>query len=400
MNSRPATSALADFLQYVAQTSDLPIAIEMDHAEGPWLYGPSGQRWLDMVSGVCVNNLGHSDPDIVAAICGQAGRYMHPMVYGEPVMAPQVLYARRLVEALGPPFAQVYFTNSGAEAIEGALKLAKRHTGRSALLAFENAYHGSTHGALSVSGTEWMKAGYGPMLPEVSFIPFNDTAALSAINHDTAAVVVEYIAGAAGVILPKPGYLEALRRRCDECGALLILDEIKTGMGRTGSLFAFQHYGVVPDIICLAKSLGGGLPLGAFAASAQLMDCLRRDPPLGYITTFGGGPVACAGGLVLLEKLMQPGLLEGISAREKLLHERLVHPAFRELRGKGLMYALVLDSQEACEKLRIAALERGLVLLGFLGCENALLIAPPLNIPMEDLAWGCTQLNEAASVLV
>ncbi|GAB4402575.1 MAG: aspartate aminotransferase family protein [Bacteroidia bacterium] len=383
------------YYRHIAQTSDESIALPVERAEGVWLYGPSGQRWLDLISGICVNNVGHGAPEVLAAIARQSAAYLHPMVYGEVIMAPQVHYAARLTGLLGHGLDTVYFTNSGAEAVEGALKVAKKYTGRQGLVAFGQAYHGSTHGAMSVSGIAGAAEGYGPGLPGVQHLPFNDVEALARIDEQTAAVIVEAIQAGGGLVLPAPGYLAALRARCDEVGALLILDEIQTGMGRTGTLFAHEALGPRPDILLLAKALGGGLPLGAFIGRAGIMDVIRRDPPLGYITTYGGHPLSCAAGLAALDKLLGERLLERVPALEQILLERLHHPLVAGCRGRGLFYALLFDDAATAEAVRQAALRLGVITIGFLGINNGLRICPPLTIAPEELHLACDILIAA-----
>ena len=385
--------ASSDFFHYLAQTSLEPIEIQVDRAQDAYLYAcDSDEPVLDFISGICVSNLGHAQPAIIQAICDQATAYLHPHVYGEVDMSPQTRYARRLIEVLGLDFNKVYFTPSGAEAVEGALKLAKKYTGRSKLVSCIGSYHGSTHGALSVSGMEWKKQGYGPFLPQVHFIPFNDFPALQEIDHKTAAIIIEPIQAAKGVVLPDPGYLKAVRKRCDEVGSLMILDEIQTGFGRTGSLFAFQAYGVRPDVLLLAKALGGGMPLGAFIANDTIMEVLSHDPPLGHISTFGGHAVCCAAGLAAFELLLEMDLSE-IKKKEQCLLCHLQHPAIVELRGKGLLYAMLLRDAETARRVQQAALKQGLMTIGFLNIENALRISPPLTIKEEHLEKGCRILK-------
>ncbi|MEM7656453.1 MAG: aspartate aminotransferase family protein [Bacteroidota bacterium] len=388
-----------DFFRHVAQTSDESIALPVESADGVFLYGSEGQRWLDVTSGICVSNLGHGVPEIVQAIQLQAEQYLHPMVYGEVVMSPQVRYAKKLVEVLDNQLTAVYFTNSGAEAIEGALKVAKRFTGRTQLLACHNAYHGSTHGALSVTGVHELQRNYGPLLPEVDFLTYNSWEDLAQITEQTAAVVIEAIQGAGGVILPEPGYLQAVRERCTETGALLILDEIQTGFGRTGSLFAHQALGIKPDILVLAKSLGGGMPLGAFIAQQEVMQVIRRDPVLGYITTFGGHPVSCAAGLAFLEQLLASEVWTNIPDREAQMRKRLEHPAIQEVRGKGLLYAVVVKDYAFAEAVRKQALKEGLLTIGFLGISNGLRISPPLNITESEMDLACDLLLSAIELV-
>ena len=284
------------FFEHVGQTSDFPMGLEVERAEGVWLLGPNGKKWIDLISGVSVSNVGHNNPAVVEAVCSQARDYLHLMVYGEVIQSPQVRYAARIAELLPPRLQSVYFVNSGSEAVEGALKLAKRYTGRTELVSFKNAYHGSTHGSLSVMGGEEYRNSYRPLLPDVRQLRFNRPEDLEQITARTACVIVEPVQGEGGIQLPAPGFLEALRRRCDETGALLIFDEIQTGTGRTGTLYYFQQAGVTPDILCTAKSFGGGMPLGAFISSDGIMSTLKTNPVLGHITTFGGHPVCCAAG--------------------------------------------------------------------------------------------------------
>ncbi|MEL6672681.1 MAG: aspartate aminotransferase family protein [Bacteroidota bacterium] len=386
-----------DFLRYTAQTSPLPMGIPVSRAAGIYLYGPNGERWVDFISGICVSNLGHGVPEIIQAIQQQSEAYLHPMVYGEAIMAPQVQYARRLGEILGPRLESVYFLGSGAEAVEGALKVAKKYTGRAELLGFFGSYHGSTHGALSVSDGQAKRAAYAPLLPESKLIPYNDHAALAEITEKTAGVIIEPIQGAGGMVVPDEGYLQAVQARCREVGALMILDEIQTGFGRTGALFAHQTLGLEPDILLLAKSLGGGLPLGAFLTRQEVMQVIRENPVLGHLTTFGGHPLCCASGLAALEVLLGQPILEGMSAREKLMKSCLQHPAIQDLRGRGLMYALLLPDGDFAETVRQKALEKGLITIGFLHIRNGLRLCPPLNISLEEMEMCCEILLEAIS---
>ncbi|MDX2283744.1 MAG: aspartate aminotransferase family protein [Bacteroidia bacterium] len=381
------------FFRHIAQTSDESIALEVERAEGVWLYGPEGRRWLDFISGICVSNAGHAVPEILEAIRAQAARYLHPMVYGEAIMAPQVEYAVELAGLLGPSLDTVYFVNSGAEAVEGALKVAKKFTGRRRLIACRNSYHGSTHGALSVTEPSVLHQGYGPLLPEVSFIRYNELADLEQITDTAAAVIADVVQAAGGVQPADPEWLRQLRRRCDETGTLLIFDEIQTGMGRTGYWFAHQAYGVLPDLITLGKALGGGMPLGAFAARQEIAGVIRRDPVLGYITTFGGHPVSCAAGLALLRKIRTDRLMERVPKLEQLIINHLQHPAITSLRGMGLLYGIGFGSYAFAEAVRAAALERGVLTLGFLNAGIGLRVSPPLTISEEELIWACRTLT-------
>ncbi|MBQ2414228.1 MAG: aspartate aminotransferase family protein [Rikenellaceae bacterium] len=382
------------FLQHVAQTSPSPMLVEVERAEGSCFYTPEGKRYYDLVAGVSVSNVGHCNPVVVEAVQQQAARYMHVMVYGELVEAPQVEYARRIAELLPDPLESVYFLNSGAEAVEGALKLAKRYTGRTELISFRRAYHGSTHGAMSMMGTpegeEW-KAAFRPLLPDVQSLEFNDFEQLKRITTRTAAVLVEPVQGEAGVRLPREGFLEALRERCDEVGALLIFDEIQTGFGRAGEIFACVKYGVTPDIVCLAKALGGGMPLGAFVSSTEIMSTLSHSPVLGHITTFGGHPVCCAAGLAALNYIEANDLHH--KAEEKgAMFERLLadHQQVLEIRRAGLLLAIELGVPDKLYRLMELFKEAGVMSDWFLYCDTAFRISPPLTISEAEIEECCT----------
>lgn len=377
------------FLAHVGQTSPSPMLVEVERAEGSFFYTPEGRRYYDLVAGVSVSNVGHANREVVRAVQEQAARYMHVMVYGELVEASQVRYAARIASLLPGGLESVYFVNSGAEAVEGALKLAKRFTGRTELISMRRAYHGSTHGSMSMMGApegeEW-KGAFRPLLPDVQAIEFNDPAQLERITRRTACVLVEPVQGEAGVRVPRPGYLEALRRRCDEVGALLVFDEIQTGLGRTGELFAMQKYGVVPDIVCLAKAFGGGMPLGAFIARHEIMDTLQSNPTLGHITTFGGHPVCCAAGLAALEYLLDHHVVEQVEAKGALYEELLQgHPAVREIRRSGLLLAVELGSSERLYRIMELFKQAGIMSDWFLFCDTAFRISPPLTISEEEV---------------
>lgn len=377
------------FLAHVGQTSPSPMLVEVERAEGSFFYTPEGRRYYDLVAGVSVSNVGHANREVVRAVQEQAARYMHVMVYGELVEAPQVRYAARIASLLPGGLESVYFVNSGTEAVEGALKLAKRFTGRTELISMRRAYHGSTHGSMSMMGApegeEW-KGAFRPLLPDVQAIEFNDPAQLERITRRTACVLVEPVQGEAGVRVPRPGYLEALRRRCDEVGALLVFDEIQTGLGRTGELFAMQKYGVVPDIVCLAKAFGGGMPLGAFIARHEIMDTLQSNPTLGHITTFGGHPVCCAAGLAALEYLLDHHVVEQVEAKGALYEELLQgHPAVREIRRSGLLLAVELGSSERLYRIMELFKQAGIMSDWFLFCDTAFRISPPLTISEEEV---------------
>ena len=383
------------FLQHVGQTSSNPLRIEIERAEGIYLYGPDGKRYTDLISGVSVSNVGHGNPQVVEAVCEQAKKYMHLMVYGEIVESPQVLYAKQIASHLPDSLQSVYFVNSGSEAVEGALKLAKRATGRTQLIGFENAYHGSSHGALSVMGGEFFRSAFRPLLPDVGRIRFNNVQDLQYITERTAGVIVEPMQGEAGIFTADPVFLKALRARCTEVGAILIFDEIQTGFGRTGHWFAFQKLGVVPDILVLAKSLGGGMPLGAFIASIELMSLLQTDPPLGHITTFGGHPVCCAAGLAALQYLESTDLVEQAETKGALFEELLKdHPAIKEIRRCGLMLGVEIGDEEIVQVLIKHFVDKGLLPDTFLWRETAFRIAPPLIISDEQIRETAQTVRE------
>lgn len=383
------------FLKNTAQTSDSPRLIEIERAEGIYLYGPNGQRYIDLVSGFNVSNIGHRHPAVLEAIQTQLDRYMHVTVYGEFVQAPQVQFATDLLAVLPDSFQSVYLTNSGAEAIEGSMKVAKKATGRRKIIAAKNAYHGSTQGALSLIGNESYRQAYAPLLPEIEFIAYNNLADLEQIDQQTAAVIVEAVQGEAGVQVPSTKYMQALRKRCDETGSLLILDEIQTGFGRTGRLFAFEHFGIVPDILALAKGIGGGMPLGAFLAPQVLMDVIKANPMLGHITTFGGHPVSCAAAKASLEVIQREQLVDQVLAKAELFRSELAIPQIKEIRGLGLMMCLQLDSFEQVYQVSNDCASKGLIIDWYLHCETALRIAPPLTISEEEITAACKIIRES-----
>ena len=392
------------FLAHVGQTSPSPMMIEVERAEGVFFYTPEGKPYYDLVAGVSVSNVGHANPAVVKAVQDQAARYMHVMVYGEMVERPQVEFATRIAELLPGDIDSVYFLSSGAEAVEGALKLAKRYTARREIISMRRAYHGSTHGAMSLMGSpegeEW-KGAFRPLMPDVRSIEFNDFEALNEITERTACVIAEPVQGEAGVRPPKEGYLEALRKRCDEVGALLIFDEIQTGFGRTGAVFASLKYGVTPDIVCMAKSLGGGMPLGAFAARREVMNSLTHNPVLGHITTFGGHPVCCAAGLAALNYLEENRIIEQVESKG-LLYETLLadHPAVREIRRSGLLLAVELGSSERMFRMMELFAERGIMSDWFLFCDTAFRISPPLVISEEEICDSARIIRECLDIVV
>lgn len=383
------------FLKHNAQTSQSPLLLEFERAKGMYMYDTEGKAYMDLISGIGVSNLGHCHENVVAAVQKQAETYMHLMVYGEYVQSPQVKFAERLASVLPDTLNCTYFVNSGAEATEGALKLAKRFTGRSEIISCHNAYHGSTHGALSVMGNEYFKQAYRPLLPDVRFIRFNNEGDLEAITANTACVIIETIQGEAGVRVPTRQYLHKLRERCSETGTLLILDEIQTGFGRTGTLFAFEQFGIIPDILLLAKGMAGGMPLGAFIASRDMMSVLTENPVLGHITTFGGNPVCCAAGLATLETILGQHLIKGVERKEKLFRKLLVHDAIRSVRGKGLLLAVQLDDYAFNKQVIDRCIENGIITDWFLHCDNTMRIAPPLIINNDEIEKACVIIIES-----
>jgi acetylornithine/N-succinyldiaminopimelate aminotransferase len=385
------------FLANNAQTTDFPLMLEFERAEGVYLYDTEGKACIDLISGIGVSNIGHSNPQVIEAIKQQLDKYMHLMVYGEYVQTPQVRFAEKLTSLLPTQLQSVYFTNSGTEAIEGALKLAKRYTGRHHIVACRNSYHGSTQGALSIMGNEEFKQAYRPLLPGVQFINFNIDTDLQAITTDTACVVIETIQGEAGIRVPDASYIQALRERCTETGTLLVLDENQTAFGRTGKLFAFEHFDIVPDILVLGKALGGGMPLGAFIASTEVMGALKNNPILGHITTFGGHPVCCASGLASLEVLLHENLIDQVPAKEALFKQLLTHPAIKRIRGKGLMLAAELESFELNKKIIDRCIAHGIITDWFLHCSNSMRIAPPLIITEQQIRDACEMILEAVN---
>ena len=383
------------FLRHVAQTSPGPQLIEVARAEGVFFYTPEGKPYYDLVSGVSVNNVGHGNRAVVEAVQRQAADYLHIMVYGEMVERPQVEFARLLTESLPEPLDTVYFLNSGAEAVEGALKLAKRYTHRTEMISMRRAYHGSTHGAMSMmgepEGEEWKNA-FRPLLPDTKAINFNSFDDLEQITSRTACVLCEPVQGEAGVIPPTQGYLQALRKRCDEVGALLIFDEIQVGMGRTGEMFAMQKYGVTPDIVCLAKALGGGMPLGAFVSSQEIMSTLTHNPVLGHITTFGGHPVCCAAGLAAMKFLQENKVVEDVERKGAMFESLLEsHPAVKGIRRSGLLLAVELGEAAKLYRLIDIFIEEGILSDWFLYCDTAFRISPPLIISDEEIQ-NCVSL--------
>ena len=383
------------FFQHIGQTSDSPIALEIEKAEGIYLYDKTGKSYIDLISGVSVSNVGHRNPAVVKAIKEQVDKYMHLMVYGEYIQSPQVQLAKLLTEQLPESLNSVYLVNSGSEANEGALKLAKRFTGRSEIVSFNKAYHGSTHGALSVLGEESFKNSFRPLLPDIRFLNFNAEAELEQITEKTACVIVETIQAEAGIILPENDFLRKLRKKCTETGALLIFDEVQVGFGRTGTMFAFEQYNAVPDIITFAKGLGGGMPIGAFVADKQMMDSFKTNPILGHITTFGGHPVSAAAALASLKFILDNKIVEEVNRKGDLFRENLVHPEVKSIRGSGLFLAVELESFDKVLETLNKSIELGLVFDWFIFCDNHFRISPPLTISDKEIIKACTILKKA-----
>jgi acetylornithine/succinyldiaminopimelate/putrescine aminotransferase len=382
------------FLRHLAQTTDNPLLIEIEKAEGCYLYGPQGQRYLDLISGISVSNVGHRHPKVLQAIHEQLDKYMHLMVYGEYVQSPQVRLAKALADTLPAPLESVYLVNSGSEAVEGALKLAKRYTGRPNLVSCFHAYHGSSQGALSVGGSEEFKRAYRPLLPGVQHMYFGVEAELEKISTDTAAVIIETVQGEAGVRSACTRYWQALSKRCKETGTLLILDEIQTGFGRTGTFWGFEHYGIQPDILVTAKGMGGGMPIGAFISSRHIMQSLSENPILGHITTFGGHPVSAAASLATLQLIVEEELHTLVASKAALFKALLVHPKIKMLRQMGFLMALEFEDFTQNKRIIDRAIAKGLITDWFLFCDNSLRIAPPLVISESQIREACAVILE------
>ncbi len=384
------------FLNNLAQTSDSPLALEITKAEGIFIYDSSGKKYFDLISGISVSNTGHRHPAVVKAIKDQADQYLHLMVYGEYIQSPQVKLAGILSGLLPEKLNNCYFVNSGSEAVEGAMKLAKRYTGRKKIVAFKNAYHGSTQGALSIIGNESYQTPFAPLLPGIDHLDFNSTASLNQITTETACVIVEPVQGEAGIIIGTQDFLSALRNRCNETGTLLIFDEIQTGLGRTGYMFAFEKYRVIPDILLLAKGLGGGMPLGAFISSHEIMQTLTNNPVLGHITTFGGHPVSCAAALANIEVIINEQLIEGVAAKSNLFVQLLgKSKAISQIRSAGLMIALQLDNFAQVKNIIDYCIQKGVITDWSLFNDSSIRIAPPLTISEEQIREACRIILES-----
>ena len=383
-----------DFFKYQAQTTQFAAGFEVEKAEGSYIYGTDGREYLDFVAGVSANTLGHSHPKIVEAIKTQAEKYLHVMVYGEYAQEMPVKLCQLLAQATPEPLEVTYLVNSGAEAIDGSLKLAKRYTGREEMVSFHDAYHGNTHGALSVCGNEYHKREFRPLVPMVNFIHFNDEKDLDKITEKTACVLLETIQGAAGFLVPQNNYLQKLKSRCEEVGALLILDEIQPGFGRTGKLFAFEHFGIVPDILVMGKGMGGGVPVGAFMSSRKIMETLSHSPKLGHITTFGGNPLIAAASYATLKEVLESSLMNEVEEKEQLFRQLLIHPKIKNINGKGLMLAVNLGSPEYTLSVAKRCMEKGLIVFWQLYRNEYLRISPPLTLSLEEIKRGCEIILE------
>ncbi|MCL5044151.1 MAG: aspartate aminotransferase family protein [Deltaproteobacteria bacterium] len=392
------SSLRESFLRCLAQTSEAPIGLEIEGARGSWLYARDGRRYLDLIAGIGVNALGHGHPAVAAAIGEQAGRHLHVMVYGEYIIEAQVRLAERLGALLPPGLGRVYFTNSGAEAVEGALKAARKRTGRTGFVAFDGAYHGDTMAALALCGNPAFRAPFGPLVGPVTHLPYDDVGALVAIDERVAAVIVEPVQAEGGVRVPSQGFMRALRERAAQAGAILIFDEVLTGLGRTGKLFALEHWNVVPDLVVLAKALGGGMPLGAICGREEILETLARDPPLGHITTFGGHPVSCAAGLAALEVIVGERLPERAAKVGERLRKRLATldaRAVRAVRGLGLLVGIEFASAELARRFSAETIDRGVVLNWTLNADRVVRLAPPLTIAEQELEFALSVMNDA-----
>jgi acetylornithine/N-succinyldiaminopimelate aminotransferase len=385
------------FLKHIAQTSPAPLAFEIVKAAGCWLYDKNGKGYIDLVGGISVANTGHRHNKVTEAMKKQLDAYLHVMVYGEFVESPQVQFAKLLTEYLPSTLNSVYFTNSGAEAVEGAMKLAKRVSNRTQIIAFKNSYHGSTQGALSLMGDEYWRNAFRPLLPGVLHLDYNSLDSLNEINEQTACVFLETVQAEAGIIVPDKKWMQALRKKCTESGTLLILDEIQAGFGRTGRLWGFEHFDIVPDVLLLGKALGGGMPLGAFVADKKLMDAFTENPVLGHITTFGGHPVCCAAGLAAMKVLLEEGIIDEVKKKEELFRTLLVHPKIKSVRSNGLWMALEFDSFETNKKIIDTCIANGVMTDWFLFASNCLRISPPLNIPDEEIKKACNIILQACN---
>lgn len=383
------------FLQHLAQTTDFPLLIEIEKAEGVYMYGPDGRKYLDLISGIGVSNVGHRHPKVLQAIHEQLDKYLHLMVYGEYVQSPQAQLAKALCDTLPKHLDNVYLVNSGSEAVEGALKLAKRYTNRREIISCVDAYHGSSQGALSVGGNEIFKRAYRPLLPGIKNIVYGSFYQLEEITEQTAAIIIETIQGEAGIKVACKEYFQALRKKCDETGTLLILDEIQAGFGRTGKFWAFEHFEIRPDILVCAKGMGGGMPIGAFIANQEVMGAFKNNPLLGHITTFGGHPVSASASLATIKVIHEEGLINQVEAKAQLFRKLLIHPKIKSIRNKGLMMAVEFESFDVLKPIIDRAIEKGVITDWFLFCDDAMRIAPPLVITEEEIKKACQIILKA-----
>ena len=383
------------FLKHIAQTSDKPLMLEVDRAEGIHIFDREGKEYIDLIAGIGVSNVGHRHPKVVRAIKDQIDRYLHTMVYGEFIQTPQVLLAKALIQTLANSFESVYFVNSGSEAIEGALKLAKRYTGRSEIISFKNGYHGSSHGALSATGSEEFKRNFRPLIPAFRHLDFNNEDHLDQMSNKTAAVLIELIQGEGGVILGNPDYISKISARCKDMGILLMVDEIQTGFGRTGKFWAHEHYDITPDVVISAKGMGGGMPIGCFIASREIMNVFTNNPILGHITTFGGHPVSCAASLACLKVIQDEKLFDSVDEKAAIFINTLKHPEIKEIRNKGLMMAVEFESHERLKSIIDSVLEMGIITDWFLFNDKSMRIAPPLTISVKEIKKACELILRA-----
>jgi acetylornithine/succinyldiaminopimelate/putrescine aminotransferase len=383
------------FLHHIAQTSSSPLGLEIIKAEGARLFDTNGKKYIDLIGGISVANVGHRHPKVIKAIKNQVDDYLHVMVYGEFIETPQVQYAKFLTDHLPSSLNSVYFTNSGAEATEGAMKLAKRFTNKTKIIAFNNSYHGSTQGALSIIGSEYWRNAFRPLLPGIFHFDYNSFEAINAITEETACVIMETVQGEAGIIVPSKEWLQSLKKKCTETGTLLVFDEIQTGFGRTGKLWGFEHFDIIPDILLLGKALGGGMPLGAFIADQELMAALTDNPVLGHITTFGGHPVCCAAGRAAMQALLDEEMMKGVKKKEELFKSLLKHPKIKSIRSFGLWLAIEFDSFETNKKVIDACISDGVLTDWFLFAPDSLRISPPLIISGEQIKKACAKILRA-----
>lgn len=388
------------FFRKVGQTSPFPIALEVEKGEGVYIHASDGSKYTDMISGIAVSNLGHGNPAIIKAIQSQADRYIHTMVYGEHIQPPQVEFAKNLTDLLPESLNSVFYTNSGSEAVEGAMKLAKRYTGRYEIIACRNGYHGNTHGAQSLMDREYLSQNYRPFVPGIRFIDYDDIDSLSLITDKTAAVVTEVIQGDIGVKIANQEFIEELRKKCDETGTLLVFDEIQTGFGRTGRLFAFEHYGVVPDILLIAKAMAGGMPAGALIADGNIMQVFTENPMLGFISTFGGHPVSIAAAVAALDILIKEDVMRNVSPREKQIRSMLVHPAIKEIRSIGLLMAVDFGEASVVREVMHLAMRKGVLVDWFLYNDCSIRLAPPLIISEGETMKACEILMQSIEEVV